>query len=119
MAVQDKRRRGPRNPAIPDKKGNLKRSFYIQSEDYKAFWQACGGNISVTIPRAIAAWMALDGNTQDFVAEIMEGRTLEQAVAILKAKLPEQMADMLLAEYVKSLPMGRKSELIREARKRT
>lgn len=117
--IQDKRRRGPRNPAIPDEKGNLKRSFYIKPLDYKAFWEACAGNISVTIPQAIAAWMALDGNTQEFVAETLKGRTFLEAVPILREKLPDKMADMLLAEYVSSLSPERKSELIREARKRT
>jgi len=44
---------------------------------------------------------------------------MQEAVAVLKEKLPEKMADMLLAQYVATLPLGRKTELIREARKRT
>jgi uncharacterized protein HemY len=72
----------------------------------------------VTVPRAIAAWTALDPNVQKFIAETAEGRSLPEAVAILKEELPEQIADMVLAEYVKSLPMDRKAELIQEARKR-
>ena len=118
MAQQDKRRRGPRIAIPPDANGNIKRSFYINGADYQAFAEACGGNISAALPQAIAAWMALDGNTVEFIGETLKDRSLAEAVAILKQKLPEKMADMLLAEYVKSLPKGRKSELIREARKR-
>ncbi len=116
---QDKRRRGPRVAAIPDAKGDIKRSFYVNAGDYKTFTDGTGGDVSKSVPLAMTAWLALDGNVQEFIRKTKENRTMQEAVAILKKKLPEKMADMLLAQYVASLPLGRKSELIREARKRT
>lgn len=118
MPQTDKRRRGPRVAVPPDAKGNVKRSIYIRAGDYKAFTDAVGENVSQEIPRAMAVWMALDGNTQKFVTEALKDKTFLEAVPILREQLPEKMADMLLAEYVSSLSRERKSELIREARKK-
>ncbi len=116
---KDKRRRGPRVAALPDAKtGLIKRSFYIKPEDYKLFSDTYGGDISRLEPLMIAAWMALDGNVQDFVRMTKEEHSMEETVAILKEKMPEKMADMLLSQWIAELPTGRKSQLIQEARKK-
>ncbi len=66
----------------------------------------------------IAVWMAMDGNVQDFVRETHKKHGMVETISILKKRLPEKMADMLLAQWAASLPTGRKSQLIQEARKR-
>jgi len=116
---QDKRRRGPRIAVLPDAKGDIKRSFYVNARDYKTFTDGTGGDVSKSVPLAMTAWLALDGNVQEFIRKTKEGRTMQEAVAILKERLPEKMADMLLAQYVASLPLDRKANLVREARKKT
>ncbi len=116
---RDKRRRGPRAKMEPDPRtGLVKRSFYVLPSDYQPFIEATGGDVSGALPLAMTAWLALDGNTQEFIKETRQGRTMTEAVKILREKLPEKMADMLVADYVKKLPLGRKTELIREARKK-
>ena len=114
----DKRRRGPRAETVPNEKGEIKRSFYIDAKNYNTFFEGTRGEVSKSLPLAMTAWLSLDGNVQEFIAETLKNHTMAEAIAFLKKKLPEKMADMLLAQYVASLPLGRKASLIREARKR-
>ena len=114
----DKRRRGPRAQTVPNEKGEIKRSFYVDAKNYNTFFDAVGGNVSQALVPAMTAWLSLDGNVQEFILKTLKEHSMEQAVKILREKLPEKMADMLLAQYVATLPLSRKTELIREARKR-
>jgi len=82
------------------------------------FFDAVGGNVSQALVPAMTAWLSLDGNVQEFIANTLKDHTMAEAVKILREKLPEKMADMLLAQYVAGLPLGRKANLVREARKR-
>jgi len=84
-AKKDKRRRGPRVPALPDEKtGKIKRSFYIMPQDYKPVSDAFGGDISDHQPLMIAVWMAMDGNVQDFVRETHKKHGMVETISILK-----------------------------------
>ncbi len=114
----DKRRRGRRPKVVPNEKGEVKRSFYVDAQDYNTFLEAVGGNVSRTLIPAMTAWLSLDGNVQEYIINTLKEHPMAEAVKILREKLPEKMADMLLAQYVATLPLGRKTELIREARKK-